>query len=61
MKGNRPIGWGNWNEGKGKRGKSELQAFIETILALIDPYRADPPASRYYAEVKRYLRQSMPG
>lgn len=58
---NRPIGWGNWNDTRSKRGKSEIQVFVEQILQLIDPYRRDPPTSRYYALVKKRLQSTMPG
>jgi hypothetical protein len=62
MKGhNAPIGWGNWNAPKGKRGKSEIQLFVELILKLIDPYRTELPEERYYSTVKDRLKLAMPG
>jgi hypothetical protein len=66
MKGhNAKIGWSYWigikASGPSKmasklqksegRHESEIQGFVEQILSLIDPYRTDPPAARYYWDV----------
>jgi hypothetical protein len=58
---NQRIGWGNWNYTRGKRGRSEIQRFVEQILQFIDPNRCDPPVNRYYAQVKKRLQKTMPG
>jgi hypothetical protein len=56
MKGhNAPIGWGHWDEKGGTRKKSEIQIFVELLLALIDPCRQDLPPARYYSEVKKKI------
>lgn len=56
MKGhNAPIGWGHWDDKTGTRKKSEIQIFVELLLALIDPCRRDFPPARYYSEVKKKM------
>jgi hypothetical protein len=68
---NAQIGWGHWkefagsrrkkiSEARGTRRKSEMQLFVELILALIDPQRSDLPPASYYPQVKKRLGLAMP-
>ncbi len=59
---NQPFKWWSvWDDSKGKRSKSTLQKFVETILVIIDPVRLTPtvprgfqaPKSSFYSQVKK--------